>query len=622
MTGRSRALRAAVLVAVAFVAYVPALRIGFLHDDFFEYLHPVRFDGLGPALVETWTPKPGEAFYRPLVNTTLLVTAAVVGPEAIWFRATDLVLHAAVVLLAAACASRLVDRRVGFVTGLLFAVHPLPGRAILWTSDRYVVLATLFSFVALLAFLRWRRTGSIAVLVGALAAHAAALCSKESALAVPVALAVVAWVWGGMTPLVALRSVVGFIALDLAYLGLRYAAYGDLGGYRAPDGSPLAPLGFGRVAVEALVDLPLKCVWPFNRDRVTGWVEIALGGALVAGLAWIAVHARRPRARDVVGGIALGYAWLLPSLPYFYIGRDLLKGYHIYPVALGFGIAAAAAFASRARARAVGAAFAGMLAIWAVVDHLHARSWIEATRQVRAFGAWVAAIEPPLGPEQRVWVAGLPHVMRGALLLEPNRMRTHLEVLVDHRVGPSEGLGHPWTRATSDDVVASMRAGARLLRWDPDTRTGREIRLDPAPTPRTLVRGGRATAGAWAVEGETRSTDDGLWHLAGRDGRFRWRGTAIDQARYRTMRIEMRARVDGAPRQVCNVRWTGSHYSPGRIKRLGRLPIVADGTWRTYELDLVRTGWIGESLAIETLTIAPASVPIDAAIRSVELVPW
>ncbi len=619
---RSRVLRAVVLVAVAIVAYVPALEIGFLHDDYFEYLHPVRFDGLGPALAETWTPKPGEAFYRPLVNTTLLVTAAVVGPEAFWFRATDVALHAVVVLLAAACATRLVDRRVGFVTGLLLALHPLPGRAILWTSDRYVVLATLFSFVALLGFLRWRRSGSVGALVGALAAHAAALCSKESALAVPVALALVAWVWGGARPFGALRAVAGFVVLDVAYLGLRYVAYGDLGGYRAPDGSTLPPLGAGRVAAEALVDLPMKCLWPFNRDRVTGWVEIALGAALLASVAAIAAHARRPRTRDVVGGLALGYAWLLPSLPYFYIGRDLLKGYHIYPVALGFGIAAAAALAPRRRPRLVGAVFAGMLAIYAVVDHLHARSWVEATRQVRAFGAWVRALEPPLGPDERVWVAGLPHVMRGALLLEPNRMRTHLEVLVDRRVGPAEGLGHPWTRATSDDVVRSMRAGARLLRWDADRRTGREIRLDPAPTLRPLVRDGRAASGAWAVEGDTRSTDGGLWRLAGRDGRFRWRGAPIDQARYRGMRIVMRARVDGAPHQVCNVRWTASHYSPGRIKRLGRLPIVADGTWRTYELDLVRTGWVSESLAIETLTVAPASVPVDAAIRSIELIPW
>ncbi|MBN2489703.1 MAG: hypothetical protein JXQ29_02505 [Planctomycetes bacterium] len=632
------------LVALAVLPHLAALRIGFVHDDLFHFLHPFRFDGIGPALARAWCPPPGGEFYRPFVETTYALTYLVSGACPLAFRATDLLVHAAAVLLAARLVLALTGRRAAaLVTGALLALHPLPARAVYWTSDRYVIAATAFTMLAALAFLRWRRGGGAAFLGGALAFQALGLVSKESAAAIPAALLIVDLLAGdGASPRVlgrlgrALLRVLPFVALTGVYLAFRWLTFGDLGGYRDHiDGTILLPLSAGRIAAEALLDLPYLGLLPLNLAAVTGVPRAFLGAALIVLAAVLATNAWRERRtavpgrlRHAAGGLALGYALLLPSLPYLDLGRDLLKAYHVYPAAVGFGMAAWAVLGSR-RSRVP---FVLLLVVYAIIAPFHAGSWIEASRQVEAFGRWLRGLDRPLDATSCVWVTGMPTHWKGALVLEVNQMKRNIEVLLDREVGGARGLGYPWCTATTEEVGASMRAGGRMLGWDGASRTGREWTAEirealawPAP-PRILVKEGAAVSGTWGVEGAVRpGSAGGAWRMDGRAAWFCWEGPAIAPRRYAALEIRLRVREEPArPAGTARatLRWTAEHRSEGGVPRVARFAVPADGRWHTLRIELVRTGWVGEALDITSLRLSPARRSVEAQVDRLALLAW
>jgi len=152
----------------AVVTYLPVLRNGFIYDDFWS----VR------AL-----PPPSWHLLRQSRGLTYLFHAA---DRALWgtwapgFHLTSLLLHAfaTAVVTAAACAlSR--SRRVGLLSGLLFAVHPVHVEAVASFVNRKESLAMIFVGLAVLAWTSRKRTvpGTAAALV----CFALALLSKEVA---------------------------------------------------------------------------------------------------------------------------------------------------------------------------------------------------------------------------------------------------------------------------------------------------------------------------------------------------------------------------------------------------------------------------------------------------------
>ena len=70
------------------------------------------------------------------------------------------------------------------------------------------------------------------------------------------------------------------------------------------------------------------------------------------------------------------------------------------------------------------------------------------------------------------------------------------------------------------------------------------------------------------------------------------------------------------------LRWTARHHSAGEVPRVARFAVAADGEWHTCRVDLVQTGWIGEALAISSITLSPARVSVDVAVDRITLVPW
>jgi 4-amino-4-deoxy-L-arabinose transferase-like glycosyltransferase len=192
---RDRALLLAVALA-ALLVYVGTLAYDFVWDDLIlirDRLHMYSLANLARLLFSDlfshgeW----GESFfYRPLVVLSFFVDLELWGLRPIGFHLTNVLAH----VLASVCVARLATRVTasgiaGVTAGLLFAVHPVHTESVAFVSGRTDVLATLFVLVAVLAYARWRDSGTRSAGVVSVAAFGLALLSKEVAVVVPLLLA-------------------------------------------------------------------------------------------------------------------------------------------------------------------------------------------------------------------------------------------------------------------------------------------------------------------------------------------------------------------------------------------------------------------------------------------------
>lgn len=151
------------LLCVALLAagvYANSLRNGFVFDDWGIIVSNPSVQELHWAEIwqqNYWPPldgPPGDMLYRPLTIFSYLLNHAL-SPETPWpFHVVNVTLHVFNSVLVSVLAWRLF-RRVGvaFLTGVLFAVHPLHTEAVANVVGRAELLAAFWSLAAVLIFL-------------------------------------------------------------------------------------------------------------------------------------------------------------------------------------------------------------------------------------------------------------------------------------------------------------------------------------------------------------------------------------------------------------------------------------------------------------------------------------
>jgi hypothetical protein len=210
--------RAAWLVASAAVlAYLPALGLGFVSDDF---LIVTRVGHGG------WTDFFRLSFYdyfRPLTFLSHAVDWSLWGAAPWAFHATNVALHAANTALVWIVGRRLLGFPAATIGALLFAAHASSQEAVFWVSARFDLLATFWALVVLAAY--WR-AGDGGIGWGALAFFAA-LLSKESVVALPIATVAADVFWfrrpvrsvlARLSPLVVALALYTLLRSELAHL--------------------------------------------------------------------------------------------------------------------------------------------------------------------------------------------------------------------------------------------------------------------------------------------------------------------------------------------------------------------------------------------------------------------
>ena len=163
--------------------YAPFIGGDLLTDDFvhFEHLRSVT------TIADVVAKPDAFRFYRPVTQGSLVIEMAVHGDRPPFFRAVNIALHAAVLAMALVVARLILLNEVSAALATLaFALTPkAPVIAVLWISGRAELLMSLFSLIAIAAWMVWTRKGGTRWLVASAVAYILAAASKETAFLLP-----------------------------------------------------------------------------------------------------------------------------------------------------------------------------------------------------------------------------------------------------------------------------------------------------------------------------------------------------------------------------------------------------------------------------------------------------
>jgi len=303
--------------AAAVVVYLGALANRYAMDDFPLIVQNPLVNGGASGLWRAfttpyWPPDLGGAMYRPLPVAAWTLDQMVGGAP--WFHAVTVLWHAAVCVLIAWFARRLVDDTAALVAGLLFAVHPVHVEAVANIVGRAEPMAAAFVILGVYAALV---RGSVAWTA---AAWSLGLLCKENAAVLP---GLIAWGWIVGLGRPSRRRMLAFagswVVVAALYAAVRWQVLLPWARYRtiAPTFLGQSPTSIRFTAVAALADVARLLVFPLKlrvdyspneRMLVTSVASLRLLAGLACFLLWgmLLVLAWR-RGRRVE---AFGLGWI------------------------------------------------------------------------------------------------------------------------------------------------------------------------------------------------------------------------------------------------------------------------------------------------------------------------
>ena len=312
----------AALVVVAFVLYLPALRVGLLSDDFViaawaERLELVHLEATG--------------FVRPAVPLFWRLLQVLPGDFGITAHAANIALHGVNAALVSAIASRFGLRHPEAVAaGAMFALFPGLSEAVVWLSGVQDVLMTTLVLTAVLLATAAEPRVALSV-----AASVAALLVKETAIVIPVLAVLVLTAHDGIRLGRHQRIAVAWLAAVSVGYALARIAVG------VP--SSFLDVSDWRYFVKQLVANAFATAgapWTDQWGRTHAGVALMRAVAIVVLLA-MAFHSWRRREVTFRTAAACA-AWMLvaaaPAFSLFYVGPNLEGARYIYLAAAGFAI--------------------------------------------------------------------------------------------------------------------------------------------------------------------------------------------------------------------------------------------------------------------------------------------
>ena len=356
---------AALLFLCAVLLYGRSVTFDFVYDDE-EYVRT------NPLLAGGWTWANARAAFgtfhsgnwHPLTWLSHMLDVELFGLEPAGHHAVNVLLHgldAVLVLLVMLALIR--DRTVALVLAALFVVHPLRVESVAWVSERKDLLASAFSLLAILAWVRYARERSPAAYLLALGAFVLGALSKPMVVTLPCVLLVLdAWPLGRLAPrawprllLEKVPFLAGSVALSLLAMESQAAA-----------GAVAAELPFGLRLLNALAGCEFyleKALWPVGlsvhyphaglhvADPVAALRARALIGAalVVLGLVLGLRNARRQPA--LLAGLLLFLGSLVPVLGLVQVGSQSWADRYAYLPLLWLSLAVVVPLAELARRR-------------------------------------------------------------------------------------------------------------------------------------------------------------------------------------------------------------------------------------------------------------------------------
>ncbi len=321
------------------VAYLPALRNDFVNWDDTTYLIKNEAVHSPGGLGQIWSTIEMPRFFPnyPIVFTTYWLEYRLWGDWPAGYHATNILLHAANTSLVFALVLALGGAPwVAALTAALFGLHPLQAESVVWITERKNVLSTFFGLLAMLAYLRHRRTERWCWYALAVLAFVLGLLSKTALAPLPLSLLLLERMRNGrwqlesftrLLPLLALAGVVSLMTLHIE----------DAPNVVTPAARPLlasAVLWFyGGMLLVPWNVRPLYPMWDVAVGAPIWWMPL-VGLLLVVVAVWRWAPPWRSR-----WGMAHFVCLLLPVLglrPFGFHKWSLVANHHVYLASIGF----------------------------------------------------------------------------------------------------------------------------------------------------------------------------------------------------------------------------------------------------------------------------------------------
>ena len=340
-----------------------------------------------------------DSYYRPLFISLFSINYWIFGTTAWGWHLVNVLIHVAVTLMVFLIIKELTGRRtLAAIAAGLFAVHPAHAESVAWISGITDPLMALFALLVFYFYLRFRKTGRKFFIVIALVLFLAALLSKETALALPLVIALCElFFFEDARPLKqrvtrAVTFAAIFIAPSAVYFLMRYIALNRL---LTPPGSrfglvvALATMPAVVVKYLGLMLIPLG----YNIQHYIAPVEsflslsflvpLAILAAITVGVLWV-------KSRILTFAWAWFIIWLLPPLAGLrtFVPQYFVQERYLYLPSIGICLALAIGieqlaerrifatpgrvFSGRQAATAIAAA---LLIVWSVVYIKQNRVW-------------------------------------------------------------------------------------------------------------------------------------------------------------------------------------------------------------------------------------------------------
>ena len=470
---RSARLGGALIVLLTLVAYLPAMRGGFIWDDD-DHLtkNPAMLSVEG--LKQIWSSLAVSRYY-PLTLTSFWVQRHFWGLHPLPYHAVNIALHAVNAVLLWTLLRRL-KVRGAWVAAALWALHPVNVETVAWVTELKNTQSGLFFLLALLVFLRFEHGLCPRDYVMVLVCGAAAMLSKPSTVVLPGVMLLCAW-WqrGRWTRSDFLRVA----PLAMFTVGMSLLTIVEQRHNIADEGTSewtLTAVQRFVVAGHAVWFYAGKLLWPkdfcflyprweLRVHSIMAWLPLA-GLALVAGTLW---HFRRASwARATTFGLGYFILALLPVLGFFdiyFFQYSFVADHFQYLASMGLIALVVGAGTTVCRRAGQQGRYLGMFAVAAALIMLGVSTW----RQERIYKDIETLWRGTLAKNPDAWMA---HNNLGLVLASQGKVsETIAEYAATVRIKPDSAKAHNnlgLALASQGEVSEAIAEFTAALRINPD----------------------------------------------------------------------------------------------------------------------------------------------------------